>query len=118
MAQEILAPLAGKIFKIYIEIGDEVEEDDEAIIIEAMKMETPVFAPCDGTVKEIKVKVNYNTEILRDTFRVTVLRLYYSYNHPSGSNGYDVTLYSVDGSDFVEYKEFRSLITKNPPVLA
>ena len=56
MAQEILAPLAGKIFKIYIEIGDEVEEDDEAIIIEAMKMETPVFAPCDGTVKEIKVK--------------------------------------------------------------
>ncbi len=56
MAQEILAPLAGKIFKLQVAVGDQVEEDDEAIIIEAMKMETPVFAPCDGTVKEIKVK--------------------------------------------------------------
>ena len=56
MAQEILAPLAGKIFKLQAAVGDQVEEDDEVIIIEAMKMETPVFAPCDGTVKEIKVK--------------------------------------------------------------
>ena len=56
MAQEIIAPLAGKVFKLLIAVGDEVEEDDETIIIEAMKMETPVFAPGDGTVKEIKVK--------------------------------------------------------------
>ena len=56
MAQEVIAPLAGKVFKILIAVGDEVEEDDETIIIEAMKMETPIFAPCDGTVKEIKVK--------------------------------------------------------------
>jgi biotin carboxyl carrier protein len=56
MAQEILAPLAGKIFKLIAAVGDQVEEDDEVIIIEAMKMETPVFAPCDGTVKEMKIK--------------------------------------------------------------
>jgi len=56
MAEKILAPLAGKIFKIYVSVGAKIEEDDEAIIIEAMKMETPVFAPCSGTVKEIKVK--------------------------------------------------------------
>jgi len=56
MAEQILAPLAGKIFKVYISVGAKVEEDDEAIVIEAMKMETPVFAPCTGTVKEIKVK--------------------------------------------------------------
>ena len=33
MAQEILAPLAGKVFKLLVEVGDEVEEDDETIII-------------------------------------------------------------------------------------
>ena len=55
MTQEILAPLAGKVFELLVAVGDKVEEDDETIIIEAMKMETPVFAPCDGTVKEIRV---------------------------------------------------------------
>lgn len=56
MAEKILAPLAGKIVKISLEIGRRVEEDEEAMIIEAMKMETPIFVPCDGTVKEIRVK--------------------------------------------------------------
>ena len=56
MAQELLAPLAGKIVKIDINVDDKVEEDQDAMVIEAMKMETPVYVPCDGTVKEIKVK--------------------------------------------------------------
>ncbi len=56
MAEEILAPLAGKIIKLSIEPGTTVEEDDEILVIEAMKMETPVYAPCDGTIKSINVK--------------------------------------------------------------
>ena len=56
MAQELLAPLAGKIVKIDINVDDKVEEDQDAMVIEAMKMETPVYVPCDGTVKEIKEK--------------------------------------------------------------
>ena len=56
MAEEILAPLAGKIIQMDLEVGKAVEEDDEIMVIEAMKMETPVFAPCSGTIKEIKVK--------------------------------------------------------------
>lgn len=56
MAEEIVAPLAGKIVKMNLEVGQTVEEDDEALVIEAMKMETPIFVPCDGTVKEIRVK--------------------------------------------------------------
>lgn len=56
MAQEITAPLAGKVVQLNIEVGAKVEEDDEALVIEAMKMETPVFVPCDGTVKEIRIK--------------------------------------------------------------
>ena len=56
MAQEIIAPLAGKVFQLNIEVGDRVEEDDEALVIEAMKMETPIYVPCDGTVKQVNVK--------------------------------------------------------------
>jgi acetyl-CoA carboxylase biotin carboxyl carrier protein len=56
MAEKILAPLAGKVVAVKIKVGDKVEEDDEAMVIEAMKMETEVFVPCDGTVKEILVK--------------------------------------------------------------
>ena len=56
MEHEIVAPLAGKIMQLNIENGGKVEEDEEAIIIEAMKMETPIYSPCTGTVKDIKVK--------------------------------------------------------------
>ena len=53
---EVLAPLAGKVFDILVEVGAKVEEDDELLVIEALKMENTVFAPSGGTVKEIRVK--------------------------------------------------------------
>ena len=56
MSTEVLVPLAGSIWEILVDVGDEVEEDDELPIIEALKMENPVYAPCNGTVKEIRVK--------------------------------------------------------------
>ncbi|MBU3914359.1 acetyl-CoA carboxylase biotin carboxyl carrier protein subunit [bacterium] len=56
MTEEIIAPLSGKILSIEIAVGQKVEEDDDAIIIEAMKMETSIYVPCDGTITEIKVK--------------------------------------------------------------
>ncbi len=62
MAEEILAPLAGKIIEINIEKGAAVEEDDEAMIIEAMKMETPIYVPASGTVEKINVKVGDEVE--------------------------------------------------------
>ena len=56
MAREIIAPLAGKVFQLQIKVGEKVEEDQEILVIEAMKMETPVYTPCDGTVKQVNVK--------------------------------------------------------------
>lgn len=50
------SPLAGKILEINIKVGQKVDEDEEIIILEAMKMENPIFGPT-GTVKEIRVKV-------------------------------------------------------------
>ena len=48
MAEDVLAPLSGTIWKITAAPGEVVEEDDEVLIIEALKMETPIFAPCDS----------------------------------------------------------------------
>ena len=56
MAEEVRAPLAGNIWSVLVEAGAKVEEDDELVIIEALKMENPVYAPCGGTVTEVKVK--------------------------------------------------------------
>ena len=56
MAEEIRAPLAGSVWAVLVEVGSKVEQDDELVVIEALKMENPVFSHCAGTVKEIKVK--------------------------------------------------------------
>lgn len=56
MAEEVRAHITGTVWKIEVEVGDEVEEDDDLIILESMKMEMPVFATVDGTVKEILVE--------------------------------------------------------------
>jgi acetyl-CoA carboxylase biotin carboxyl carrier protein len=59
---EITMPMNGKVIAITTEVGEGVSEDAELVIIEAMKMELPVVATQDGTVKEIKAKVgdSYN----------------------------------------------------------
>ena len=56
MSVEVKAPMPGKILEVLVKVGDQVKEDDEVIMLEAMKMENPIYAPADGTVKEIKVK--------------------------------------------------------------
>jgi len=53
---EITAPMGGKVIDIKVNLGDTVNEGDEVVIIEAMKMELPVVATASGTVKEIKCK--------------------------------------------------------------
>ncbi len=45
----------GTVWKILCSAGDSVREDDDLLIVESMKMEIPVPAPCDGTVREIRV---------------------------------------------------------------
>jgi len=62
MSTEVLAPMPGKILEVMVNIGDTVREDDELVILEAMKMENPVFAPTGGEVKEIKVQANENVD--------------------------------------------------------
>ena len=53
---ELTAPIAGNVWKINMAVGDKVEVDDELIILEALKMETPIYCDDSGTITEIRVK--------------------------------------------------------------
>lgn len=50
------APLAGNIFKVLVEPGDEVEEGETMIILEAMKMETSISAPRNCVIATVLAK--------------------------------------------------------------
>jgi biotin carboxyl carrier protein len=52
---KVLAPLAGRVWKIERRAGDPVAAGDVLVILESMKMEVPVEAPRAGTVTEVKV---------------------------------------------------------------
>ena len=62
MAQNVTAPMVGKVFQIQCKVGDKVEEEQVLIVLEAMKMEIPVESPAAGTVKEIKVAIGDTVE--------------------------------------------------------
>ncbi len=52
----VKASLQGIVYEIYAEVGDKVRRGDTLMILEAMKMETPIVAPADGTVASIEVE--------------------------------------------------------------
>jgi acetyl-CoA carboxylase biotin carboxyl carrier protein len=52
---EIVASMAGNVWKVLVKVGDQIEEDQDVVILESMKMEIPIAAEFEGTVKEVKV---------------------------------------------------------------
>lgn len=55
MMSEIVASMAGNVWKVLVKVGDQVEEGQDVVILESMKMEIPIAAESDGIVKEVKV---------------------------------------------------------------
>jgi len=51
----VKAVLAGNIFKVHVTPGSTVNKGDPLIVVEAMKMETTVVAPCSGKVSQVIV---------------------------------------------------------------
>jgi biotin carboxyl carrier protein len=56
MATDVEAQIAGSVWKIERAVGDVVKEEDVLMILESMKMEIPVEAPCAGRIREIRVR--------------------------------------------------------------
>jgi acetyl-CoA carboxylase biotin carboxyl carrier protein len=50
---EVEAHITGTVWKIEVQVGDDVDEGDTVVILESMKMEMPVEAEDAGTVAEI-----------------------------------------------------------------
>ena len=47
------SPLPGNVLDVKVSVGQAVKAGQVIVIIEAMKMENEVAAPCDGVVKQI-----------------------------------------------------------------
>ncbi len=55
---EVGATVNGNVWKILVNVGDKVEKDQVVSILEAMKMEIDVVAPCAGTITAVPAKPN------------------------------------------------------------
>lgn len=55
---QIGASIPGKVVKLLVKKGDEVDVNQPLIVIEAMKMETNIVAKSAGVINDIKVAVN------------------------------------------------------------
>jgi len=53
---EVRAPLAGSIIDVLVTVGQQVNDGDPVIVIEAMKMETEIRANASGTIQSIAIK--------------------------------------------------------------
>jgi len=53
---QVLSPMAGQVFKCLVKAGDQVAQQQVVIILEAMKMETPIYASVAGVVRSVLVK--------------------------------------------------------------
>lgn len=62
MATEVEAQISGNVWKIETTLGATVQEEDVLMILESMKMEIPVEAPCAGRVSEIRVQEGESIE--------------------------------------------------------
>ena len=52
---QVLAPMPGSILNVNVSVGAAVKAGDVLMVLEAMKMENDIVAPCDGVVKQIPV---------------------------------------------------------------
>ncbi|MCL4785951.1 MAG: biotin/lipoyl-binding protein [Verrucomicrobia bacterium] len=59
---DVPSPLAGRVTAVVVTVGQEVKEGDHLVTLEAMKMNTFVFAPKSGKVSEIKTEVGATVE--------------------------------------------------------
>lgn len=62
MGTPVTVPMVGKIVSVSVKVGDQIKEDDQVAVLEAMKMEMPIVAPVSGTIQEVKVTAGQEVE--------------------------------------------------------
>lgn len=55
--REVGAPIPGLVTALSVSVGAKVAKGDKLATLEAMKMQTTIYAPCDGVVGELAVHV-------------------------------------------------------------
>lgn len=58
----VVTPMPGKVIRIMVSAGVQVNKGDGLLIIEAMKMENLIVSPRDGKIKEVRVGVGDRVE--------------------------------------------------------
>ena len=51
----VSAPMPGLVLRIEVKEGQAVKKNQVVMVMEAMKMENEIFAPCDGTITKVSV---------------------------------------------------------------
>jgi pyruvate carboxylase len=59
---QVGAPIPGLITSLSVGVGTKVTKGDKLLTMEAMKMQTTIYSPCDGTVSEVNAKVGDTVE--------------------------------------------------------
>lgn len=62
MGTSVTVPMVGKIVSVSVKPGDQIKEDDQVAVLEAMKMEMPIVAPVAGSIKEVCVTPGQEVE--------------------------------------------------------
>jgi len=55
--KQVAANMAGTVFKVLVQAGNDVTAGQDLIVLESMKMEVPLAAEGAGKVTEVKVQV-------------------------------------------------------------
>lgn len=53
--EKVIASMAGNVWKVLVKEGDQVEEGQDVVILESMKMEIPIAVEVSGTVQSVKI---------------------------------------------------------------
>ena len=59
---QIGAPIPGLVVTLGVSVGQKVAKGDKLLMMEAMKMQTTVYAPCDGVVAELPIQLGDTVE--------------------------------------------------------
>lgn len=61
--QSLRSPMPGKVFKVFVAVGDTVSQGQPLVVVEAMKMEHSILAPSNGVVMACSVQVGDQVEL-------------------------------------------------------